>query len=465
MINTSQTITLNKRLKLNKRKDSPHWQAMLTLECGKRERKSTKTDDLDQAKEFAWKFYYETDARVRNNLPAQTRKFKHVAEFVVKRLQDELDQGIGKSSYKDYISALRKWHIPFFGAKDIAKIDANELRRFEDWRAQRHKKPFSQSGICNHNAALSRVFDEAELHGWIKQHARPTLRNKGVTSQSRGSFTKEEYRKIQVASQTWHTKTRDEKSAATREVLRNYILFLSNTGVRHGTEALNLRWKNIEWQTHEGERYLVVNVDGKTGKRSAIAKDTVEGYLDRQRKLNPRLQDGTLDELIARRSDEFVFTTRLGEPAKLVNLMRAFERLLKSLDLKRGADGKKRTLYSYRHYYATRAVAQHINSNVIAKQMGNSPAVVDKWYNKNSPINHAALHSGRLHRASKKKVPINVMEFELLAEGHLDEEELLAALGVDRQGYLPTEEIKNCAYAAKVAGKIGKATLLKLLAG
>ena len=47
----------------------------------------------------------------------------------------------------------------------------------------------------------------------------------------------------------------------------------------------------------------------------------------------------------------------------------------------------------------------------------------------------------------------------------LDEEELLAALGVDRQEYLLTEDIKNCAYDAKAAGQIGKETLIRLLAG
>lgn len=35
---------------------------------------------------------------------------------------------------------------------------------------------------------------------------------------------------------------------------RNYVLFLANTGVRHGTEALGLCWRNIEWYERDGER-------------------------------------------------------------------------------------------------------------------------------------------------------------------------------------------------------------------
>ena len=89
------------------------------------------------------------------------------------------------------------------------------------------------------------------------------------------------------------------KSAATRETLRNYVLFLANTGVRHGTEALGLRWRNIEWYERDGERYLAVNVDGKTNKRTAIARDSVENSLWRQAQLNPRIRVDDFDGLIA----------------------------------------------------------------------------------------------------------------------------------------------------------------------
>ena len=315
-----QTINVHKKLKLDKRQGSENWYARLTLDNGKRIVRSTKTDDLEEARERALELMYETRARIKNKLPAQTRKFKHVAEFAIKRMRDELDGGTGKQSYKDYVSALRRWLMPYFGDTDIAKIDLAGLTAFDAWRTAQNKKPFSQSGINNHNAALNRVFDEAELHGWLVKSLRPTLLNKGTKSESRGSFTDAEYTKIYTALRSWDKKTKYEKAAATREVLRNYVLFLANTGVRHGTEALGLRWHNIEWQDSGDERYLMLNVDGKTSKRSAVARDTVETYLHRQGKLNPKLSYDSFDELIAAKNDEYVFTTRLGEVATLHNL-------------------------------------------------------------------------------------------------------------------------------------------------
>ncbi len=348
-----QTINVHKKLKLDKRQGSENWCARLTLDNGKRIVRSTKTDDLDEARERALELMFETRARIKNKLPAQTRKFKHVAEYAIKRMQNELVGGVGKQAYKDYVSALRRWLIPYFGDTDIAKIDLAALTAFDAWRTEQNKKPFSQSGINNHNAALNRVLDEAELHGWLVKSLRPTLLNKGAKSESRGSFTNAEYTKIYTALRSWHKKTRNEKAAATREVLHNYVLFLANTGVRHGTEALGLRWRNIEWHEKDDERYLVVNVDGKTRKRTAVARDRVDKYLDRQRKLNKAICADSFDELLTQRSDEFVFTTRLGEVATLHNLAEHFKALLNELDLRVGADGKARTLYSWRHYYAT----------------------------------------------------------------------------------------------------------------
>ena len=465
-----RTITVHKKLKLDKRANSSNWYARLTLDNGKRIVSSTRTEDFEQAKERALELYYETNARVKNKLPAQTRKFKHVAEHAVKRMQSQLDDGYGKQAFKDYISALQRWLIPYFGNTDIDKIDLRALVEFDGWRTQAHGKAFTQSGINNHNAALNRVLDEAEMNGWIVKSMRPTLLNKGVKSESRGSFTEAEYKKIYTALRKWHEKTDNKKAAATREVLRNYVLFLANTGVRHGTEALRLRWKNIEWQNSKGERYLVVNVDGKTGYRTSVARDTVTDYLFRQSKLTPSISYDSFDELVSAGNDAYVFTTRLGEVANIASLNRAFNALLDNLKLKTGADGRTRTLYSLRHYYVTRDLGRGISSHLIAKQVGNSTAMIDKHYSKISPTMNANLHSGRNMKkpAEVKKIDtgnVSHKAFEMLANDKLDEVGLLAALGVERPNYVVTEEIAMKALEAKNSALIGGDTLLRILNG
>jgi integrase len=389
------SIQIHKKLRLDKRAGSDNWYARLTLPSGKRLIKTTKTDDLEAAKEIALRLYYEVDARIQNKLPATTRKFKDVARHAVHRMESELEQGVGKQAYKDYIQVLNKWLIPYFGGTDIAKLDLAAVTAFDAWRTEQNGKVPAQSTINNHNAALNRVLDEAELNGWIVKSLRPTLLNKGVKTESRGSFTVEEYRTIYTALRGYHKQTTNEKSAATRETLRNYVLFLANTGVRHGTEALGLCWRNIEWYERDGERYLAINVDGKTNKRTAIARDRVVDFLWRQAQLNSRILVEDFDALIAAKLDEPVFTTRLGAVATVPNLNRAFNALLDELDLKTGADGRTRTLYSWRHFYATQDLERGVSTHALSRQLGNSTEMIDRHYSKYSPLLNAEVHSGR----------------------------------------------------------------------
>ena len=130
---------------------SDNWYARLTLPTGKRLVKSTKTLDLETAREAALRHYYETDARIQNKLPATTRKFADVAKYAVARMQSELREGVGKQAYRDYVQALNKWLISYFGKTDIAKIDLAAVTRFDAWRTAQSGRVPAQSTINNHN--------------------------------------------------------------------------------------------------------------------------------------------------------------------------------------------------------------------------------------------------------------------------------------------------------------------------
>ena len=389
------SIQIHKKLRLDKRAGSDNWYARLTLPNGKRLVKTTKTEDIETAKEVALRLYYEVDARIQNKLPATTRKFGDVAKHAIARMETEIREGVGKQAYRDYVQALNKWLIPYFGTTDIAKLDLAAVTAFDAWRTAQNGRVPAQSTINNHNSALNRVLDEAELNGLIVKSLRPTLLNKGVKTQSRGSFSVEEYRTIYSALRSFHKQTPNEKSAATRETLRNYVLFLANTGIRHGTEALGLRWRNIEWYERDGERYLAVNVDGKTNKRTAIARDRVVDFLWREAQLNTGITAGDFDALISSKLDAPVFTTRLSETVTVHNLNRAFNALLDELDLKTGADGRIRTLYSWRHFYATQDLERGVSTHALSRQLGNSTEMIDRHYSKYSPLLNAEVHSGR----------------------------------------------------------------------
>ena len=147
------------------------------------------------------------EARIQNNLPATTRKFVDVAKYAIIRMETEIREGVGKQSYRDYIRALHNWLIPYFGRTDIAKLDLAAVTAFDAWRTKQNGKVPAQSTINNHNSALNRVLDEAELNGWMMKSLRPTLLNKGIKIQSRGSFSVEEYRTIYTSLRNFYKQT------------------------------------------------------------------------------------------------------------------------------------------------------------------------------------------------------------------------------------------------------------------
>ena len=349
---------LDKKVNLYKRGRSNKWQAAIKLKNGKWERFSTGTDDEAQAKEKALKLFYGAEAKAENKLPQSTRKFRNVAKFAADRMQTELDGGSGKVTYKDYIRVINNYLIPFFGKYDIANVNVKLLKEYEAWRdakmgleiEQREltkkkklaKKPTQakiakqipkakfkakQSTINTHNSALNRVFDEALVHGWITESIKPKLLNKGIKSESRGAFTNDEWNFICMNMWDWSQMGHKQETRELREVMFDYVGFLGHTGVRAGTEAYNLKWKNLSL-FGSGKKnsidYLAVNVDGKRGKRELVARDVVKAHLERIIEYHPRIKHKTVESAIKAKLDEYVFVDRSGERVTTANLRRAF---------------------------------------------------------------------------------------------------------------------------------------------
>ena len=158
MKETNRTIKVSEHIRLDTRPGSAKWQARVKLADGSWHRFSTKTESLERATEAAMKFFYTSEDRLKNNLPQSTRKFRRVAEFARDRMQEELRSGSGHIVYKDYITALDKYLIPFFGSYDVANINAKALVDFGKWRTEQLGRKAHHSTINTHNTALNRVW-------------------------------------------------------------------------------------------------------------------------------------------------------------------------------------------------------------------------------------------------------------------------------------------------------------------
>ena len=453
----ADSITLvPSKLTLYRRTRSGKWQCRYKLKNGDWYRESTKESDLNEAKDIAFRLYYSAEERVRNNLPQNTRNFKHVAGLAKIRMEEELEAGTGKVVYKDYIRVINKYLVPFFGKRQVSSIRVIDLQEYADFRdrmiaeEQRERKrealkkrikdlarltkelekleeieigfKAKQSTINTHNSALNRVFDEALLYGWITESIKPQLLNKGTKGESRGTFTLEEYEQITLAfRKAWWRKTDDKRMQHLRKVLREYVLLLANTGIRHGTEALSLKWNSIELFTENDEKpYYEFNVDGKRGKRKLIARDGVERFLRRLAMLYDDILDAEdrkkkvteidINKVLGKKKDIYLFRWLEDDKARNVKakevikpdaLRQLFRNFLTEHDLLEGSDGKVRTLYSLRHMYATFGLIKGRDIYVMALQMGTSVKMLEQYYSKLQPRLRAKELSGRLEEIAK----------------------------------------------------------------
>ena len=101
---------------------------------GKAIRISTGTRDLDEAKNFASDTYLEYKFKHKNDLPVITKKFVDVAHLAIADMRKQLDAGLGKKVYADYIVCIERYLIPYFGSQYVTSIDYEKAQSFYEWR-------------------------------------------------------------------------------------------------------------------------------------------------------------------------------------------------------------------------------------------------------------------------------------------------------------------------------------------
>ena len=385
------------------------WYARFKNEkTGKWKKFSTKLENLEDAKAEAQAEYRALQKLIDNDISIDTKSFSYVADYVIDELQADLKAGTGKPTYESYIRTIKAYK-EFFGKKHIGNITYQDLVDFDQKRTRRLGRKAKKSTINVGNTALLRVFRTAVEKGWMHQSQIVTLRNDGIKGERRPYFELHEYQKLYRFMRKYvRLTTKDEKKGGVtqqtlmiRELLRDYVLFLTNTGMRHGTETKNLQWKHITERVINGEKYIVINLQsGKTGKRTIVCRNSVRRYLDRIKERFPHLKDLAWNEMD--KIEEPVFRCRDGSVPK--DWHGSFEVLLTKAKLLNDVNGAKRSLYSLRHTYATfQILYSKIDLHTLAKNMGTSIAMLERHYSHLEVLHRADVLAGRGDSKPKAK--------------------------------------------------------------
>ncbi|WP_251370163.1 integrase [Polynucleobacter sp. MWH-CaK5] len=372
-------------LVLYKRSNSTVWQARFKLYDKRWHSISTKHHNFEFASRAACEIYDEARFRERMGVSYTRYKFDAIAKATIKELEAEISAGIRTMTNNDYIRAINKYLIPFFGKRYLENIDNTHIREYEIWRNQLMNRVPLSSTLMTHASAYNRVVSTAVQRGWLSaQVPVAQLSRRGAKGKARPAFTKEELEYLLAFLEDYSLGGHSQLARDMRLLARDYIELLAATGMRSGKESLNIKWKHINWyiDSKTGKRYLRIWVSGKTGARYLIAKNRAEAALVRLCERQPLFENKTLDMVLAGKHDILLFILPDGTQPKsfhttFIWLMKA-SGLLKDI-----STNQNRTLYSLRHTYATLAMLDNnIDIHTLAKQMGTSVTMLEKHYSK-----------------------------------------------------------------------------------
>jgi integrase len=214
----------------------------------------------------------------------------------------------------------------------------------------------------------------------------PTYRFKAERAIVRPTFTVAEYWEIIKGMRKGIKDTKNKEWKYTKELLRDYVLILANSGMRVG-EANNLKDADVvEFKDELGRRNYMFSVRGKTGKRIVIPRTSVVRYVERVRARNAvRLGEEKIRDVRSPKrkivdTEGWFFCMYDGN--KLITLIDQFNALLSAIKLSENRDKEKYTLYSLRHFYAVMMLRRGIPVFDIARNMGTSVQIIEKYYGK-----------------------------------------------------------------------------------
>ena len=369
-------------LVLYRRSRSLLYQCRYRLADGTWVRQTTGKAALEHAIVRACDIYDEARYRQRLGLAHRTHSVAQIAAVCCAALRQQIDGKGKKTALNDYLSIIERYFVPYFGERQLETLTHTDVREFELWRDRQMTRKPKTSTLNNFTSAWSRLVATAVEQGYISERVPvPKLTSKGEKGKTRPAFSKEEIEQLLAFVETWQHKGKFAVEHEIRPLLRDYIEMLLYTGMRHGTEAMGIRWRDLEWHTKDGVRYLRVWVDGKTGGRWLIAKHKAVDVLKRLHARQKDICDLSFETTFTERVPHLLF--RFSDGHQPHSLVGTFRRLMRDSGLLLDSAGQTRTLYSLRHTYATLALLEGgADIHTLSKQMGNSAAMIERHYSK-----------------------------------------------------------------------------------
>lgn len=295
-------------------------------------------------------------------------------------------------------------------------------------------------------SALNQIFYDAYQRGRCSTVFKFKSPNSSNADSQRAFFDDKEYETLYrylrsyrnaegifkaVRANSWHK--------IQRQQMYYFCLFLANSGLRVG-EARLLKWEDISFDVDNGESELIANVrvsaNAKTRKmRNVQTQPSANDYLKRWMDISPY-----------KNKSDYVFfgTSKDNTQQQFTDLNKTFQSILKKIpynDRKDGllydSDGKRRSLYSLRHVYATQRLKRGVTVYDLSLNMGTRVTNIEKHYSHLLTTERSAQITQMPKRTVKEEVSNNTSmiddAFAMFKEGKLSEEGLMQILALHKK--------------------------------
>ena len=364
-------------------------------------RRTTGQTDLNLAKDASLQILGEIKQRMAQNLPLSRKTFKEIAASFLKDAETRWQEGRNSEGrFKLIKGTLNRYLAPYFGNRDITLIQKKDLIEYRAWRqaywitgpgkdergvSARPKRPPSPATLKQEWTVLRGVFMHGVDLGVVPVTLTAMLKHEKSKVEKRSAFTPDEYRQLYLFMRKWVRQAEHPRVKADRELLRNYVLIMTNSGMRKG-EARWIKWRDVSLYRNSNGEWVTIQVNGgKTGERLVVCQPGCERYFNRLKERGYKIDP-----------DDYVFCHEDGQP---IQEWVGFASLLKAAGLQKDSRGWNRTVYSLRHTYATFRLQNGTNVYWLKKNMGTSVIMIERHYGQTNVL------VGVEHETARRSMP------------------------------------------------------------
>ena len=376
-------------------------------------RRSCKTSNTTRAMLFAENAYEDLMVRAKGGFALKELTIEKFFKEWIERKRHNFTE----TRFKWKVSVYERYLTGYFGFKKISDLtkkyaDGYWNYRLKFWNSVEGEKRIkvnatrvNAKSISSNNVAkvasfatlkaeaslineiLTACVDEGHLARTIKVSAQDAMTKSERGDGYRDTFTEDEWRVLSsnlynyaFVKGKWTDKRVNSWHRLQRRMLHTFVVLAASTGMRVG-EIKQLTWGDISYRALDGENRLVVAVRGETSKvrrsRSVVAHSThTNKVIENFRKITKFSNQDSLIFYSKRKGK--VGTLDLSVSFK--NFLQRCEYQKRDQGLRISKDGKSRTLYSLRHFYAIQRLKQSVDICRLAENMGTGITQIKNHY-------------------------------------------------------------------------------------